>query len=189
MLRPALAAMLLLTSAHAAAADIQSLEVSREGARYRVDLHAVLEVPAAAAFAVFADAAKLPQINPAVKQVQVIAQLPGGGTRLFTSVHVCVLWYCRDLRQVQDMRYAPRADGGSMHADMLPLQGDFRDGRADWEFRATGSKTRLHFQAELEPAFWIPPLIGPWLVQRSLRDEAQRTSAGIEQLAAARASP
>jgi hypothetical protein len=54
---------------------------------------------------------------------------------------------------------------------------------AQWEFRAVDQRTQLDFNAELEPAFWIPPFVGPWLVENSLREEAQRTSSGIEQLA------
>jgi len=83
------------------------------------------------------------------------------------------------------MRYAPRPDGGDLHAEVLPAQSDFSYGRADWQFRPAGTSTHLRFSAELEPAFWVPPLLGPWLVERSLREEAERTSAGIERLAAA----
>jgi hypothetical protein len=99
-------------------------------------------------------------------------------------VRVCAAFYCKTLHQTQEMRYTPRPDGGDLHAEVLPAQSDFRYGRADWQFRAAGAGTQLHFIAELEPAFWIPPLIGPWLVERSLSEEAQRTSAGIEHLAA-----
>ncbi|MBL6750537.1 MAG: SRPBCC family protein [Nevskia sp.] len=174
---------LLLAAGPAAAATVETLGVSRQEQRYEVDLRARLDVPAPAAYAAFADPARLPQINPAVQRVQVIGRNADGGLRLFTEVRVCVAWYCRSLRQVQDMRYAPLPDGGSMNAVVLPLQGDFRAGHAEWEFRAADAGTRLHFHAELEPAFWIPPVLGPWLVERSLRREAESTSAGIERAA------
>jgi hypothetical protein len=172
----------VLAAGTARAAVVESLDVVRQAQRYQVDLNAVLDVPAPAAYAAFADPANLPLINPSVRRAQVIGR-GADGLRLYTEVRVCAAWYCRDLRQVQDMHYAPRPDGGDLSAAVLPQAGDFRFGAAGWQFRAAGPRTRLHFHAELEPAFWIPPLLGPWLVERSLRSEAQNTSAGIERRA------
>ena len=166
------------------AAEIQSLQVTRNGARYDVEMEVKLQAPSAASYAVFAAPGNLPKINPAVQQVQLIEHRADQQARVYTEVRVCALFYCKTLHQMQDMRYAPRPDGGDLHAEVLPGLSDFSYGRADWQFRSTGVATHLHFSAELEPAFWVPPLIGPWLVERSLREEAQRTSAGIEKLAA-----
>ncbi len=165
------------------AAEIQSLQVQHDGKRYRVEMQVKLQAPAAAAYSAFAAPGSLPAINPAVQKVQVLQRADDEHARIYTEVRVCAVLYCKTLHQVQDMRYAPRPDGGDLHAEVLPGSSDFSYGRADWGFRPAGSATLLHFSAELEPAFWIPPLLGPWLVERSLREEAQRTSAGIERLA------
>ncbi len=165
------------------AAEIQSLQVTRDGSRYHVEMQVKLQANAAAAYAAFAAPGSLPLINPAVRKVQVLEHSADDHARLYTEVRVCALLYCKTLHQVQDMRYAPRPDGGDLHAEIQPAQSDFKYGRADWSFRPAGAATQLHFSTEMEPAFWIPPLIGPWLVERSLREEAERTSAGIERLA------
>jgi hypothetical protein len=177
--------VVLFLAGGAQAATIESLKVSRQDRRYEVNLDALLDAPAAAAYAAFADPGNLPSINPAVRHVEVLGR-DGEAVRLATEVRVCAALYCRNLRQVNDMHYAPRPDGGDMSAEVLPLQGDFKSGAANWQFRSVEAKTHLHFHAELEPAFWIPPVIGPWLVQRSLRIEAETTSAGIERLAQGR---
>jgi hypothetical protein len=179
-----LALMLLGLASTASAAEIQSLEVTRSGARYHVEMEVKLQARSAASYSVFVMPGNLPKINPAVRQVQVIAQEADDLARIYTELRVCALLYCKTLHQMQDMRYTPRPDGGDLHADVLPAQSDFSYGRADWQFRPAGATTHLHFSAELEPAFWVPPLVGPWLVERSLREEAERTSAGIERLAA-----
>jgi len=179
----ALSAFAVAVAPTTSAAEIQSLQVTRNGARYHVEMEVKLQAPSAASYAVFTAPGNLPKINPAVQQVQVIEHHPDALARVYTVVRVCALFYCKRLHQMQDMRYAPRPDGGDLHAEVLPAQSDFTYGRADWRFRPDGAATHLHFSAELEPSFWVPPLIGPWLVERSLREEAQRTSAGIEQLA------
>ena len=175
----------LLCASSAQAATIQSVEVSRDETRYTVTMHAWIDASATSAFAVFSDPARLPQINPAVQLAQVLGKGAAGATRLYSEVKVCVAVYCRTLHQTQDMLYAPLPDGGDIRAEMLPATGDFRSGSGEWHFRSAGRGTDLQFRAQMEPSFWIPPVIGPWIVERSLRAEAERTSEGIERLARA----
>ena len=161
-----------------AAAQIQNLKVDHAGGHYTVSMQVMLDVPAARAYAVFANPHNLSAINPAVQEVR---ELPEA--QLYTRVRACAGLFCKTMRQQQQMRYAPRADGGHIWAQVIPGDSDMRSGSAQWEFRAIGQRTQLDFNADLEPAFWIPPFLGPWLVENSMRDEAQRTSVGIEQLA------
>jgi len=183
-MRRACGLALLACACAAAAAELDSVQVARAGDTLRVALRATLDAPAQASFAVFADPARLPAINPAVERVQRLPAGRDGAPRFYTELHLCVLFYCRTLHQFQEVTSQPRPDGGALHAVLLP-GGDFRSGHAEWNFAADGARTRLQFSAELEPAFWLPPLVGPWLIERMLRDEAMRTGAGIERLARA----
>lgn len=182
---------LLLASSSVAAYQLDSLDVSHEDARYRVELHVQLDVAAADAYAAFTDVDRLPAINPAVKVARPMQGAPPGASRIYTDIRVCVSFFCRHLEQVQDMRYTPRANGGAISAKVIPELSNLRFGEALWTLDECAGRTCLSFIATLEPAFWIPPLIGPWLMQRKLREEAMQTSAGIErvarELAAARA--
>jgi hypothetical protein len=179
----AVALPLLAAATACGAADVQSLQVDRDGERYGVDMQVRLHVPANAAYAAFTARGALPRINPDVLSVEYRDTGSDGALRLYTEVRVCVVFYCRSLRQLQDMHLMSRQDGGDIHADLLPDASDFSYGRADWQFRSAGGDTQLHFSARLQPAFWIPPAIGPWLIERSMRKEAERTAAGIERLA------
>ena len=76
-----------------------------------------------------------------------------------------MLLYCRDVSQTQDMVQSP---GFVIVADILPQDSDFRSGRAHWRLSAEGDATLLRFHAEIVPAFFMPPLIGPWLIKREM---------------------
>jgi hypothetical protein len=192
---PGVAAALLactLCGATAAAFDIQSVDVQHQDDRYRVSMRVTLDAPAADTYAVFSDPARLREVNPAIREVQVLEQLGPNLRRVRTRVRACVAFFCRQLQQVQDMRYRPaEQEGGRIDAAVLPDRSDFRYGHASWTFAACqeAKRTCLAFDAELEPAFWVPPLIGPWLIQRKLRDEAIETSRGLERLARAQRAP
>jgi hypothetical protein len=170
--------------AAAQAAQIDRLDVSKsDDDRYQVTMDVRLDAPAARAYAVFSDPAMLPAINPAVK----VARIVGGVSPtfdLYTEVYVCAALFCRTLKQTQKMQLAPASSGGRIVADVQPAVSDFSYGHAEWVFSGDGPSSALHFTMQVEPAFWVPPVIGPWLIARSLRAEAERTSAGIEKAAA-----
>lgn len=183
MSRAAGFALLLATGLAAPAShavEIHSVDVQHDEARYRVSMRVTLDAPAAAAYTVFADLPRLREINPSVREVSVLETLADGTRRVYTDIRTCAGLYCRHLKQVQDMRFAARSDGGRVHAQVLPERSDFRFGDATWDFRNCEGRTCLAFDAELEPAFWVPPLLGPWLIKRKLQEEAIETSKGLE---------
>lgn len=158
--------------------------------RYGVDLTVALEATASAAYAVMTDYPNLVAINPAVVSATPLAGAPAGATRLATHVRVCVAWFCRDLHQVQDMRAAPTASGGGqLQATVLPDRSDLRFGEARWTIWPCEAGACLRFVTTIEPDFWVPPLIGPWIIKRKLREEAIQTAQGIETAAQALAPP
>lgn len=186
--REASAFLLLILAAAlpatARAVQVDSLEVTQNGARYRVTMKVKLDVPADRAYAVFTDYENLPRINPAVKQITLLPESTSPDTsRLYTQMRLCFSFFCKTLEQVQDMRRIEQPPGGRLSASVLPERSDLRYGQADWSVRDCAPQACLDFSAELEPKFWIPPLIGPWVMERKLRQEAVQTSEGIERLA------
>lgn len=168
---------LLVCAGSVTAAEIESLKVYQDGARYRTEMQVLLDVPAAAAYAALTDYAKLARINPQIRQVELLSGQAPAPARLRTLLRLCVGFLCKQVEQVQDM-IQPAAT--RLHAQVIPEKSDLAYGVADWRFVPEGERSRLYFTAEIEPKFWVPPLVGPWLVRRALTHEAITTSAGIE---------
>ncbi len=165
------------------AASLEHLDVQRDNARYRLQLSARLDAPMERSFAVFSDYQKLPRINDAVEHIELRDGATPPAQRLYTRVRVCVWLFCTHLDQVQDIRRADRDKTLGLHADVLPQLSNLRYGVADWRMRDCAGQTCLEFDAELEPDFWVPPLVGPWAIGRAMRREAIQTAQGIERLA------
>jgi hypothetical protein len=177
-----LVTVLALAGARADAASIETLSTDRDAGRYAVSLRAHLDVPPRAAYAVVADVTNWKRLSPDLRRLEILDQHRDGALELSTAFQACLLWYCRLMYEVPDVFLAPRADGGDIYVMLRPDLGDFHSGQAHWRFRASGSGTELEFSAEVEPAFIVPPLIGPWLMARWLRAEAIQTARNLEAL-------
>lgn len=188
-MRAALTALLVFTCTSASAAVVESLQIERTDSQYRMHLSARLNSTPEASFGVFHDFSNLTRINDAIELVQILPGAASGAQRLYTRVRVCVWYFCTHLDQVQDIVEVRDGDALGLDARVLPEQSNLRYGRARWRMRACGAQTCLDFHAELEPDFWVPPIIGPWAIERTMRSEALQTSQGIERLARSESRP
>ena len=65
---------------------------------------------------------------------------------------------------------------------LIPDDNNFHFGWAQLHIRTLENKTQVELNAELIPAFWIPPLIGPLIIKHKLRQEAWETLHNMETL-------
>jgi hypothetical protein len=129
---------------------------------------------------------RLTEINSSLKESRVVQEYNPLKHRVHTVIRVCILFFCRSVTQVQDIS---QQAGGRIEAVILPALSDFRQGHARWDLAAAGTGTIMHFNAELEPAFWVPPIIGPWLFERQLIREVRESTAIMEARAREPAAP
>lgn len=174
--RAVFAAVLLLVACNARAVVIERMQVSRDDTRYTVAAAMTIDVPQQTAYRAATDYERLPEFNPSIVTSK---RLPG--RRLRSKIRLCVAFFCKRIEQV--MRYAEQPPD-NIAMQVVPGAGDLKSGHADWRFSAVEAHgTRLLFDAEIEPDFWVPPLIGPYLIARELRRQARVTAESIERLA------
>ena len=178
-MRPAVACLLVLVTAGAAAGEIPATAIERQGARYVVMAEALLHTPPADVYARLTDFEHLNRLHSTVSES---APLPGaapGWQRVRVLSQACVLFFCYDLLQILDYRLETPED---LQAVIVPADTDFRSGRLRWRMApGTDGGTHLRFEAELEPAFWVPPLIGPWILKQKLVSMASGIVENLEQ--------
>ncbi len=98
------------------------------------------------------------------------------------STSGCVLFFCSN--QVQYQKVNELGNGYIMiHLD--PKKSDFTSGQILWQVIAEKNKTRVVFSADFEPDFWVPPLIGPWILTDIFLKESLQTITQLEKLAQA----
>lgn len=170
----------------AGGAEVLNTSAVREENRFILHAETFVRVSVPEVRRVFTDYRNLPRLNPDIKRVEVLERRDDGAVRLGVASDFCILAVCLNFAWVQEVRVRPDGDIG---ITLLPDEGDFREGHGRWRLRPDGEGTRLIFDIDLTPNFWIPPLFGSWLMQRKLAEEALETASGLERIAGPRPEP
>lgn len=177
--------MVVLAAATAAVsppapADLLSLEVERDGRRFFIRFELEVEAPARELDRLFEEPGAWLGLSRAIRGAGFVdsgdddpEDASGEPRPMSLVIRECVLFFCKTADKV--MRYLPApalADEGIrvIRGTHLPGRGDFRRATERWEIQPAGERSRLRLEAEVEPAFAVPPLIG----QRVLRSRLRR---------------
>ena len=158
------------------------IEASVEYADGRFTLHTdiLIRVPAPQVRAILTQFENLPNVNRGIKAVEILSRTTEDQIRMKIQSEVCILFICLDYNWVQEVHMLPTGD---IITYIDPTASDFREGWVRYRILAQNQQTRLLMDAKLVPDFWFPPLIGPLIIKRKLRDEALETALGVERLA------
>ena len=159
-----------LLPATASAAQVDELDTQHRAGVYSLNMTVTVAAPREQVYAVLTDYENLKTINPAITVSQVLLSGDPEVTRVRTVIKRCVMFFCPELERVEDVRVP---EEGVVEAEIVPHHSDFSSGQATWRFEALDGSTRIVYRARFDPDFWIPPLIGPAIIQGALREEAR----------------
>ena len=164
------------------AATLESVVVSYDSGRYSLEADAYMEAPRESIFLILTDYDRFGRISSAYKEYGFLDPTLDGTPVVFTRMEGCVLIFCRSLMRVELLESeAP----GFIRTVTLPEQSDFRYSVSEWWLEPEADGTRIIYHLEMEPDFWVPPIIGPWILQRRLARGGAAAVERIERLAQA----
>lgn len=174
-----------LAATAAGAAQVLSVRAARRGSAVSISLRVALDAPAPKIFQALRQYAAMGRYEPDLRALRIEQSADPNRVRLFLTLHTCVLLFCKTIRQEQIMTTTTRAEGGVLRAQFLPAGGAFR-GNGRWlvaPCSANHGQACMDVQIDLVPLFWVPPMIGPWLIRKKMYQQALYISNGLEQLA------
>lgn len=149
------------------AAEVYQADVRRQDDRYFLHVESKTDASPRAVWDLLTDFEHVDRIHSTVQSSELLPAPEGGVQRVRIRTHPCILFYCIDMVQVSDFS---SPEPCHLLAQVIPEQSDYRYGRFTWRLRDhPDGGTGLVFSSELEPSFWIPPLLGPWLLKSKLR--------------------
>ncbi len=169
----------LLPWALSQAGEVLTAHAGHDRGRYQVEVDVRLAADKAEVWRLLTDYANYHQLNEAIQVSEILERRGSHELWVRTVTEACVYFFCRTVVQVQNVT---QANENYVSATVLPDVSHFRHGVARMRLWEEGERTRVRITAEVEPDFWIPPLIGPWLIKRKLRAEALETVHNVERL-------
>ena len=121
----------------------------------------------------------IPRLNDTVREVEVLERRDNGTDRVRIKARVCILLFCQDYGWTQEVK---TLESGDILAVFDPTESDFRFGHTLYRMSPEGDGTRFSVEAELEPTFWFPPVVGAWLIEREFARQATETGKNIERI-------
>ncbi len=170
----------LLFSQPAWAGDIQSMEVEYENGVYRLDFDVIIDADLEAVRAIVSDYNQLSRLTDILIESTVLPSPDPDLIRRRMVTRACLLFFCMEAVAVEDVREM----GIFILTTIIPEQSDFKSGTTEWQLtESDNGKSRITFHGEQEPAFWLPPVVGPLWLKGKLEREAEKTIERIEALA------
>ena len=159
--------------------------MDENGGEYHVSTEVVLHAPADSVRAVLTDYVHAYRLNPSITESAILPPFEQGVVRLMTQIEECFALYCVDMVSVADIKELP---SGDLEVVLVPELSSFRSGTAEWRIQSQEGDSRVHYELRLEPDFFIPPVIGPVIIMKRLREEILATFSRLECMAEIRAS-
>lgn len=180
-LRGLVAGLLVLALADCAeAASFEQTDVTDTNGRIGMSFSVVLDADPAVVQHHLTDYDRLYQLSDLIVESETLAADWGSGPRVRIVLRACVLFFCQTMRRVMTVQ---RTDSSAILRLADPAESDFSYANEIWRVHPHGRGTRLTYEAEFEPNFFVPPLIGPWLIKLQLRAALEEVVINLERLA------
>ena len=164
------------------AGEVDKTDVKYSNGTFFLDFNALIDARYETVHTVVTDYDRLHELSDAVLESVVLGTPRPREKRVRFLAQVCLLVFCFKKSLVVDVIEDPE---GVFSARVVPELCDFNAGHGTWRFSAADAlHTRVQYLGEHSPAFWIPPVIGPYLIKRKLIREAMETIQKVETITA-----
>ena len=180
--RAAAALVALGAGALAAAATIDEFDIKKEKGIYYFEANVQLDATRESIYAVITDFDDnaYSRISGSYKESRYLEPALDGTPIVYTRMEGCAGRRCISFERTERLETdAPRW----IKSTVLPEASDFKHATSEFVLEPAGDGTKMIYRLEIEPDFFVPPLIGPWLLKRTVSKGALRAVARIEGLA------
>lgn len=164
----------------ASAAELRDINVEHSRGRYTVHSVVWFDASVEQVFEVFRQWDLSTKFSSAIAESRDIAADEFGRPQYYVRNEGCLLFFCKSfVRQ----GYVELQVNERLKAIANPDISDFRLSNETWLFDPEGGGTIVSYHLQMEPKFWIPPGIGPYLIKRKFRNNGGDAIDRIEAIA------
>ena len=172
--------LLLLMVGVVDAAELRNIDVDRIDRRYVLTSEVWFDTNVEAIYAVFLDYDLTSRFSSFIVESRNLEPDAAGQRRFYIRNHGCVWFFCRSFERSGYVEHEPFVVIRSIADAEIS---DFHSSLESWRFQSDGTGTLVVYEFDFEPKFWIPPLIGPYVLKRKLQNDSARALDRIEAIA------
>lgn len=174
---------LILILRSVAAADLRKISVERVDDRYKLSSITYFAASPENVYRVLSDYDLFRKFTSAFVETRNLEPDEQGRPGFYTRMEGCVLLFCKSFVRRGHLLLTPDTE---IVAEADPEVSDFKYCRERWRLSREDGGTVLKYTFEMEPGFWVPPVIGPYAIKRTLRSGGREAIDRIEALAQGR---
>ena len=126
------------------------------------------------------DYENIAELNPAIHTSERLVSSDNTRIRIRTVVHDCILFFCKNIVRVEDVR---QHGNTKLEAFLIPMLSDLQSGYAVWELQRNPFGTTVVYNADMQPKFWVPPIIRSYVLTKKFRSRVTETVSRLQEVA------
>ena len=159
--------------------EVLEATVDKEDGVYHVFGESIVEAPPDFIYATLIDYDNFYKISSGIPETRFVESDDPDEVLAYTRVEACVMFFCRSAERLERIESTPYEE---IDTTALPEQSDFDVYESNWKLARHERGTRITYEAEFKPDFWMPPLISNWAIKRKLVESAENIGIRIEYL-------
>ena len=175
-------AVVLMSALGAQSATLDDIHVTRKRGRYELVAQTFLSAPPKAIYTVLLeyDEDAFQRISSVYKESKYLDPAPDGRPMVYTVMEGCIMFFCKSMRRTE---YLQAEEFRYIRTLTVPEESDFKYSSSEWILEPVEGGTQMNYTLIMEPDFWVPPIVGPWVIKRVLGSGGVRAISRIERMA------
>ena len=162
------------------AADVNWIDVQRDGGRVDVHSELVIDAPLSEVYAALLNYDQFAQMGDTFAESHYVETAADGTPRIYTRIEGCIWFFCKTIERFARLEVEPQR---KILAIAEPERSDAALSIESWTLTAAGDSTVIEYRHEIDTGFWVPPLLGALIINRSVEKGTQKAAGRIEDMA------
>jgi len=183
--KPILSLVLILMVSGAQAAEVSWIDVQRKGGKVDVSSTLVIDAPVAQVYAALLDYDQFAENGGTFAESHYVEPAADGAPRIYTRTEGCIWFFCKTIERYARLEIEPQ----KIVAIAEPENSDAALSIESWTLTAEGNSTIIEYRHQIDTGFWVPPLLGALIINRSVKKGTQKAAVSIESMALSMRTP
>lgn len=172
-----LSLLLLFAAPLVEAAELRELTFDKRDGVYFATTEIWLDADRDRVYEVLADWDLSEQFTSLITESRNLEPDETGQPGYYMRIKGCVLFFCRSFEREG---YVERRPNTLVRAVADAGRSDFEISDESWRFEAEDGGTLIFYEMEMKPKFWVPPIIGPYVLKKKIRKSGVEALERIE---------